>query len=273
MGVRAETRATLRRLNVPFLLQYFQSNPQLAFRFCSTLGRQFARNFRISSINLELYDLRFASTHTVTGISQKPLVNTPRILTDFFPFLMDSLILYEGEAIVTGGKSSDKRTTILTEKYLCFYGHRVGQTYRGCHKLADIEFLDREGTQSVQIRIVSKGKTYHVSQELIPRDGGGISHRIMQMKFDGDGCERFIQALLALKADDKVEGALSELKPTVTTDLWDSLARQQVNKLVTTQSYQKGDIILEQGQFYSIVVLVFRGLIRLERTLSSGETV
>ena len=197
----------------------------------------------------------------------------------------------EGEAIVTGGKSSDKRTTILTEKYLCFYGHRVGQTYRvcsstfflpvespltplflqGCHKLADIEFLDREGTQSVQIRIVSKGKTYHVSQELIPRDGGGISHRIMQMKFDGDGCERFIQALLALKADDKVEGALSELKPTVTTDLWDSLARQQVNKLVTTQSYQKGDIILEQGQFYSIVVLVFRGLIRLERTLSSGE--
>jgi len=95
----------------------------------------------------------------------------------------------------------------------------------------------------------------------------------MQMKFDGDGCERFIQALLALKADDKVEGALSELKPTVTTDLWDSLARQQVNKLVTTQSYQKGDIILEQGQFYSIVVLVFRGLIRLERTLSSGETV
>ena len=92
--VRAETRATLRRLNVPFLLQYFQSNPQLAFRFCSTLGRQFARNFRISSINLELYDLRFASTHTVTGISQKPLVNTPRILTDFFPFLIDSLILY-----------------------------------------------------------------------------------------------------------------------------------------------------------------------------------
>ena len=88
----AKTPVTLMQLNVPFLLQIFPLLPRLAFRFLSTVAHRLCAHAKVNSINSSLFDLRFISTHTVTGTVQRSLL--PRSLFDAFPSLAASVILF-----------------------------------------------------------------------------------------------------------------------------------------------------------------------------------